>query len=376
MVWSFGASMILVLSATVAETKFVGRSFEGAGSAGVVVRDVSLAFAGQLLPIDNTGQLAGNNAEEQVEAALVGLRAALTKAGCSRCVRLNLYAVDDASLSTAIARTMNLFPPDQRPTITTVITALPLEGAKIAVDGVGAIDGASETADHVALAPRGRDLVFVSGMAERGTMAEASKRTMQAIEKVLAELGGTRSDIVHVKAFLGPMAEQRSALSSIQSFFGSQPPPMTFVEWISSLPIEIEVVATLPPADQGTRAIYFNPPGGSVSPVYSRVARIPAGTPKIFTAGLSARSAGDSVEQLTDVFAQLASITKECGSDFENFAKGTSYVTNAEVSTELRKFRERHYNPARPPAASKVTVAGVGFPQRTIALDMIAAGQP
>lgn len=377
MSWMLGAGILLTMTATIAETKFVGRSFDGAGSAAAAVSDASLAFSRMFLPIDSTGQLTGDSAGDQFESALADFRAALTHAGCSQCARLNIYGVDNAALSSALGRSMKLFPADHRPSITTVVTTLPLEGAKIAIDGVGVGDGlGSGAVVSVGITPRQQDLVFVSGMAEKGSMAEASTRTMQAIEKVLAELGGRRGDIRHVKAFLGPMADHRAAASAIQEFFGSQPPPMTMVEWISSLPIEIEVVASLPPMNQGARTTYFNPPGGKVSPVYSRVARIPAGTPVVFTSGLSSRLPGDSAAQLKDVFAQLRDITQECGSDFENLAKATYYVTNADVSASLGKVREQLYNPLRPPAASKATVAGIGVPDLSIALDMIAAGKP
>jgi enamine deaminase RidA (YjgF/YER057c/UK114 family) len=50
----------------------------------------------------------------------------------------------------------------------------------------------------------------------------------------------------------------------------------------------------------------------------------------------------------------------------------TSYVTDDAASKALNDLRPNYYDPARPPAASKATVPGVGLDGRTVTLDMIA----
>ena len=60
------------------------------------------------------------------------------------------------------------------------------------------------------------------------------------------------------------------------------------------------------------------------------------------------------------------------GGDFRHLVKATYYVSDDPASRALNELRPRHYDPARPPAASKAMVAGVGAPGRAITLDMIA----
>ena len=57
-------------------------------------------------------------------------------------------------------------------------------------------------------------------------------------------------------------------------------------------------------------------------------------------------------------------------------AKATYYVTDGEVSEQLGAKRSKVYDPKRPPAASKATVAAVGNKGERIAVDMIAVPKP
>jgi enamine deaminase RidA (YjgF/YER057c/UK114 family) len=75
---------------------------------------------------------------------------------------------------------------------------------------------------------------------------------------------------------------------------------------------------------------------------------------------------------VADVFDRLKGVLAESGSDFNHLVKATYYVTDEDASTALNKLRPNYYDPKRPPAASKVKVAGTGFPGRTLSLDMIA----
>jgi enamine deaminase RidA (YjgF/YER057c/UK114 family) len=52
--------------------------------------------------------------------------------------------------------------------------------------------------------------------------------------------------------------------------------------------------------------------------------------------------------------------------------KATYYVSDADASAALNRLRPRYYDPKRPPAASKAQVAGVGVPDRTVVVDLIA----
>ena len=158
----------------------------------------------------------------------------------------------------------------------------------------------------------------------------------------------------------------------IADFFGKGVPPCVFVEWQSSLPIEIElVVAARPQAGQPEPLEFITPPGTTALPVFCRVVRV--NDPRtIFVSGLFAREAGDGTAQVSDVFAQLQEILKASGSDMRHLAKATYYVSDNDTSAKLNELRPKFYDPARPPAASKAQVPGVGMTGRTLTLDMIA----
>jgi enamine deaminase RidA (YjgF/YER057c/UK114 family) len=60
------------------------------------------------------------------------------------------------------------------------------------------------------------------------------------------------------------------------------------------------------------------------------------------------------------------------GTDLDHLVKATYYVTDEETSSRLDVIRPKFYSPNRPPAASRAMVAGVGFPERSVTIDMIA----
>jgi enamine deaminase RidA (YjgF/YER057c/UK114 family) len=94
-----------------------------------------------------------------------------------------------------------------------------------------------------------------------------------------------------------------------------------------------------------------------------------------YISGLAARAPGDGEAQVRDVFAQLNDILAQAGSDMRHLAKATYYVSDEDASTMLNKLRGEFFDPARPPAASKVMVQGTGVPEVTLTMDMIAAGR-
>ena len=53
-------------------------------------------------------------------------------------------------------------------------------------------------------------------------------------------------------------------------------------------------------------------------------------------------------------------------------AKATYYVSDNDASTKLNELWPKFYDPARPPAASKAQVFGVGVAGKSLTLDMIA----
>ena len=157
-----------------------------------------------------------------------------------------------------------------------------------------------------------------------------------------------------------------------RSFPGQLTPPVVFVEWIASVPVEVELVARLPVTDEPAETVeYYNPPEMKPSPTFSRAALVRTER-QIFISSLSARAAGAGEAQARDVFTQLETILSATGSNLRHLAKATYYVSDDDASSALNKLREEIYDPQRPPAASKVTVHGVGQPDRTLTIDVIA----
>jgi enamine deaminase RidA (YjgF/YER057c/UK114 family) len=215
--------------------------------------------------------------------------------------------------------------------------------------------------------------VYVAGQAEAApTLRGATRKTLDKLRATLGHLGLNDSHVVQLKAFLKPMAGADEVRDEVARFFGDRPaPPLVLVEWESTLPIEIELVAWGGPNRGGEAVEYLTPPGMTASPVFSRVARVNA--PRtIYTAGLYAPAAGDVKAEAQGLFAELERVVRLAGGDLKHLVKGTYYVTSPESNRAFDEVRPRYYDPRRPPAASKARVAGVGRDGRTLTLDMIA----
>jgi enamine deaminase RidA (YjgF/YER057c/UK114 family) len=308
------------------------------------------------------------------------LQATVKAAGGGRLVKLNLYAASQEAADAAAAEARRVWK-SAAPAVAVVVGALPVKGALVAADAVAVVPGdAAGVKLHAggafgsaaATLPAG-PRVYVSGQAEKGaTPAEAARNTLAGLRKTLDWLGCKPADVVQAKAFLTPVASAGAVAKEFAAAFGDgKVPPLAFVEWKSSLPVEIELVAAAP-SRAGTEVIEFlTPPGMTASPVYARVTRINAG-PTIYTAGLYPPQPGTGEEQVAGVFDRLEAVLTRTGSDFRHLAKATYYVSADDASRKLNELRPRYYDPRRPPAASKAVVPGVGMAGRAVMLDMIA----
>lgn len=331
-------------------------------------------LAGRATGADETGfdDLVG-----QLQEILAAHDASLTDVA-----KLNLYALsnEDAFLAAIEAGMKKHWPPSQRPAVTLAITRLP-GSTKIAADAVFVTatetDGepAVERHERSATLPSGRDILYVSGRAASGEIAEATSGTMTQLFDVLAHLGSEPRDVVQVKAFLQPMSEWKTVEREIEkSFGGIGAPPLVFVEWSStSRATEIELIAAAPDAKEtGETITYFTPPGDKSSPVYSRVARVHGDT-VIYTRGLAGRSGDAPADEVRKVFRDLEKVAAAAGSDLRHLAKATYYVSDPELSKALNEVRPEIYDPERPPAASKVAVPELEKEGAGLLIDMIAA---
>jgi len=236
------------------------------------------------------------------------------------------------------------------------------------------VAGDKDCADAAVMPPGG--VAYLSGQPERGGLAmSAVAQSLSTLLGRLEQLKLSPAQVVQVKVFLTPATSADAALREVKRLFpGQLTPPVVFVEWIASAPVEIELVAQLPVTGQPAETVeLYNPPEVKPSAAFSRVALVRTER-QVHISGLSARASGDGEAQARDVFAQLKSILAETGSDMLHLAKATYYVSDDDGSRGIDLLRREVFDPQRPPAASKVTVHGVGQAGRTLTIDMIAVG--
>ncbi len=361
-------------------------------SQAVVVENAPLVFTRQLLPLDRDGKLVGEGSvDKQIEQVINNLEAVLKTSGSGwdRLVRVNVYAIEPPTvdrfrelLSTRLDRA-------RRPVITSVLTPMPHRKALLAVDAIAvsdekgkavalkrceAVAGDKGRADAAVMPPGG--VAYLSGQsAEAGLTVSALVKSMSGLEKTLKQLKLSLPEIAQLKVFLRPATAADDVLAELKKLFPDQMiPPVVFVEWIAPVPIEIELIAYLPPTDKpGESVTYYNPPEVRPSPFFSRVALVRS--PKqIFITGLYSREPGRADDQARDVFAQLQTILDQTGSDMLHLAKASYYASQDDAARALDRVRLQVFDQDRAPSASKVLIYGAGKVERTLTMDMIAVG--
>lgn len=356
----------------------------------VVVSGQELVHTAQLFPLDQHGELIGaDNPDKQVQRVLDALVDVLAaqQAKPAGLIKLNVYLADESALK-PLFNALRIRFHDTPPALSLVTTRLPIDGALVAVDAVAArpltiTDGrpilrheatvaGREHMAHSAVLPVG-ETIYVAGQAEPGPdLAAATSATLAGLKKTLDHLGLGLEHVVQLKCFLQPMAEAGAAFGAIEQFFDGQiAPPTSVVEWISSLPIEIEMIVHCPTDTPGDGVTHEWLPWLTNSPVYCRLARVHGNT-QIFISGCYGDPHDDEGAQVNDVFEALQDRLADAGSDLRHMAKATYYVRNEAASAAVNEIRPTLYDPEHPPAASKALVYGVGQPQAAVTLDMIA----
>jgi enamine deaminase RidA (YjgF/YER057c/UK114 family) len=359
-------------------------------SQAVVVQGYPLVHTRQLLPFDREGKVVGDDsADKQVEQVLDNLGAVLTSAGSSldQLVRVNVYALEPATVDLVRQRLQDRLEPAVRPAITAVLTPMPHRGALVAVDAVAVAAAKSETVSFsrceavagdkncadAAVLPQG-GVAYLSGVpAEGGLTESAVDKSISALWKLLDELQLSPSQVVQLKVFLRPASSANDVRRKLKEFFPDQmTPPLVFVEWLAPPPVEIELIAQLPLTGEPAPSVeYYNPPEVRPMQIFSRVALVRTDR-QIYTSGVFARKAGRGQDQALDVFDQLQAILNQTGSDLRHMAKATYYVADDSSARGMDRARLWLYDQDRPPAASKCMVHGVGQSDRTLTMDIIA----
>jgi enamine deaminase RidA (YjgF/YER057c/UK114 family) len=345
-------------------------------SAAVLVDDVPLLHTTQIFAAADERK----TLDEQVEGLFARLEMELkyNSVGLTDAVKLNFYVASNEAAAAVRKKLVQTYSGEQRPAVSFVVTKLPADDALVAVDAVAALP--KSTASEVrrgplsAILPKGVR-IYVSGQAEPGTLQEATKKTLESLSRTLKEYGRSDKDIVQLKCFVTPMESAGLVKEELaRHFAGQRVPPVSYVEWKSSSPIEIELVAWGGPAEEKLPADpieYLTPTGFKASPLYCRVARIHGGG-TIYFSDLFATPMTDAAAQVQQPFDQLKLLLEKTGSDFKHLAKATYYVTDDEVSKAHNEIRPKYYDPARPPAASKAVVMGTGTEGVRYVMDMIA----
>ncbi len=370
-----------------ADVRYIDPDEKTRTSLAVVVGDTWLIHTSQVLPLDSKDRLVGKDRPaEQAAFALDQLLAVLSQTGTREPVKVNAYVaradvVDE--VKKAFARRFR----HPGPAVSFVVGRLPHPDALVALDAVAVAntEPAHRKVQYVrpfpnihprvtaAVLPPGPK-VYVAGQAEKGDLATATRRTLESLRNTLQFLDLGDDRIVQLKAFLTPMADAAEVEKEMAEFFAGRPvPPLVFVAWKSSLPIEIELIAAAPRSKEKAAAPidFLTPPGMTASPIYSRVTRINHGK-TVYVSGLHGMNAKDAAGEVDEIFTTLGSVLKKAGSDFRHLAKATYYVSTDDASRKLNELRPRYYDPKRPPAASKAMVPGVGVSGRSVTLDMIA----
>ncbi|HPP51714.1 MAG TPA: RidA family protein [Thermoguttaceae bacterium] len=373
-------------------------SESGAGCSQVVlVEGAALAHTAQMLPLDAQGQLVGDTVEAQTRQVLANLQKALGLVGSSLedLVRLEIH-VTNAQATEKVQKVLaEQFTGQTKPAVNWVLTPLPVQGALVAADAVAVarLEKAAETASagqvlrkrsadlpglatasHVAVLPAG-GVAYLSGQPEKGEPVPAAKKSLETLLAMLGQMGLGPEHVVQVKVFLGPMEQAETVQKELVALWGKQvAPPMSIIQWKSSAPVEIELVAADPPKPDETvekPVHYYNPPGVEASPRFSRAARVRSN--KILYIGtLASPEPAKGDKQVEAIFARLEKILQANGSDLRHLVKATYYCGDAASSKALDAIRSKIFDPKRPPAASKAMVSGVAIPDRTVVVDMIA----
>lgn len=350
-------------------------------SAAVLVDDVPLVHTPQLLPVDEAGSIvAPGDAAAQLEFLLDRLEAKLNEVGSNldRLAKLNLYVVNEQAAKHVWPVLAKRFATESRPAVSLVVTPLPQVEALLALDAVAAANFSTmrgEKRDGSRVLPAG-SRIYISGQAEPGSLREATRKTLESLSATLKHCGRPDADIVQVKCFLTPMSSVAEVQDEIVRYYGGDKlntPPLVFVEWKSSSPIEIELIAWGGEANaDAVEPLEFLPaPGLKPSPLFSRVARVHRGR-TIFLGDMYGSGEANAATQVQTSFERLKLLLEKTGSDLKNLAKATYYVADDEISKAHNETRPKYYDPERPPAASKAMVGATGRPGVRYVMDMIA----
>lgn len=366
------------------EIQYSQTSRQNGSSDAVIVKNVPLAHTAQIVSIDKRGKfIFKGDLQKQIGQIFSNISKTLKIAdsGLGQIVKLNIYLKNSDLITVVQTEISKRFKPGKLPAVSYVTGDLSHPDALISIDAIAVSANSSDKqvkyfssgSAQVSILPAG-PVVYVSGQAAKGNLAEATLNTLKQLEETLKFLGLEKQDIVQIKSFINPISDLSIVQNVMEEFFkGGTIPPLVNVEWLSKDPlIEIELIASSTKrSGKAIEQIEFITPEGMVhSPVYSKVTRINYGS-KVYVSGLYGKVQSGVKAELSDVFNFLDHIMKKSGSDLRHLVKATYYVSNDLHSAALNEIRPKYYDPKRPPAASKALVKDVGSSNAGVGIDMI-----
>ncbi|MDF1814024.1 MAG: hypothetical protein P1V20_17605 [Verrucomicrobiales bacterium] len=255
-------------------------------------------------------------------------------------------------------------------------------GAALACDAViavptGGVEGKRGGSEY-SIAPQVKDLIFASGRVGKGGSYRQSipGAINQLLDDYIKPQGSSRSDVVQIRAYVDDIDKVEEADEEIGKMFnGYSLPPVIYIEWARPGMVEIEMIATAPGRKETDEALTFSSPKDmKPSPVFSRVAILHA--PEIiYMSGIVGGNVESPQAEVVSLFEELKKRSEAVGSDLRHLAKATYLVSDKEVDKAVSEVRPDYYDPARPPAASKIFRNSVG-PGQNLLVDMIAVPAP
>lgn len=121
---------------------------------------------------------------------------------------------------------------------------------------------------------------------------------------------------------------------------------------------------------------HINPEALSRSRGYSQVVK--AGNTVYIAGQISAGpdgtvvGKGDPESQARQVWRNIEAAVKAAGGTLQNVVKTTTYVTNIQYATAVRKVREELFQSSNPPTSTLLVVAGLASPDYMVEIEAIA----
>jgi enamine deaminase RidA (YjgF/YER057c/UK114 family) len=81
---------------------------------------------------------------------------------------------------------------------------------------------------------------------------------------------------------------------------------------------------------------------------------------------------GDPEAQARQVWRNIEAAVKAAGGTLQNVVKTTTYVTNIQYATAVRKVREELFQASNPPTSTLLVVGGLASPDYMIEIEAIA----